>query len=182
MRIVISGIPGSGKTTVLEEALKLTKKRVVNFGDIMFDIAQQTYNVTQRDQMRTLPQQQQRDIQLKAAQRIGMMDNIIIDTHCTVKTLYGYLPGLPHDVLAVINPQRIILVETNPKDIEIRRKKDAGIRRRDTENLDEMHLHQLMNRIAAMSYATMVGATVKIIHNRQGKIEEVAQEIVKTLD
>lgn len=181
MRVVISGIPGSGKTTVLTEALKCISMPVVNYGDVMFDFARQTYKVTQRDEMRSLPHQNQKDLQLKAAQKIGTMDNVIVDTHCTVKTPFGYLPGLPHDVLTLLNPHRIILVETPPEDIETRRQKDADIRHRDTETIDDMHLHQLMNRIAAMSYAAMVGATVKIIPNRQGKLDEAANDLVQTL-
>ena len=40
----------------------------------------------------------------------------------------------------------------------------------------------MMNRIAAMSYAVITNATVKIVKNRQGKIEEAAREIAKALE
>jgi len=39
-----------------------------------------------------------------------------------------------------------------------------------------------MNRIAGMSYAVLTGATLKIIKNRQGKLEEAAEEMIKALE
>jgi adenylate kinase len=180
MRAVIAGIPGAGKTTVLNAALDELDMDVVNYGSVMFSRARQR-GVTDRDQMRRLPHDVQRVIQLEAAEEIAARDNVIIDTHCTVKTPYGYLPGLPREVLLILSPARIILVEADPEEIAVRRAKDADVRERDPESVAEMHLHQQMNRIAAMAYATMVDATVKIVQNRQGKLAEAAREIAETL-
>jgi adenylate kinase len=177
MRIVIAGIPGSGKTTVLTEALKIVKFDVINFGDVMFDLAKNNHLVTKRDDMRILPYDKQTDIQIKAASQISQYKDIIIDTHCTIKTPYGYLPGLPFDVLTKLQPNAIVLIETDPRDILSRRDKDSDIRKRDSETLEDMQLHQTMNRMAAMSYAVFAGATVKIIQNKQGELTSAAKEI-----
>lgn len=180
MRVIIAGIPGAGKTTVLNEALKIKEMEVINYGDVMFEMAKQE-GIENRDEMRKLPYEKQRELQLKAAKKIAEKDDIIIDTHCTIKTPYGYLPGLPYDVLQILQPKRIILIEAEPEEIEARRKKDEGIRKRDEESREEIELHQMMNRVAAMSYAVITNATVKIVKNRQGKIEEAAREIAKAL-
>lgn len=181
MRVIIAGIPGAGKTTVLSEALKHHPMEVINYGDVMFEMAQKE-GVEKRDDMRTLPQKIQRNIQMKAAEKIAKHENVIIDTHCTVKTPYGYLPGLPYEVLMILRPERIILVETDPAEIAERRKKDADIRKRDEESVEEMHLHQMMNRMAATGYAVLTGATVKIVQNRQDKLEEAARELARALE
>jgi len=181
MRVIIAGVPGAGKTTVLKEALKIKDMEVINYGDVMFEMARQQ-GIKDRDEIRKLPHEKQLELQVKAAKKIAEKDNIIIDTHCTIKTPYGYLPGLPYDVLKIIKPKRIILVEASPYEIEERRKKDAEIRERDVEEKEEIELHQMMNRIAAMCYATLTNATVKIIKNEQGKIGEAAREIVKALE
>ena len=180
MRIVVAGIPGAGKTTVLNEALKIKRMDVVNYGDIMFEMARQD-GVEDRDKMRKMPQEKQREWQIRAAEKIGKMQDVIIDTHSTIKTPYGYLPGLPYHILQIIKPDRIILVEAEAEEILARRKKDEGIRQRDAEGKEEMEIHQMMNRIAAMSYAVLTGATVKIVKNRQGKLEEAAREIASAL-
>ncbi|MCD6331212.1 MAG: adenylate kinase, partial [Thermoplasmata archaeon] len=150
MRAIIAGIPGAGKTTVLNEVIKKTGIEVINYGDVMFGMAKKE-GIKDRDEMRKLPYEKQRELQRKAAEEIAKKDNIIIDTHCTIKTPYGYLPGLPHDVLQILKPERIILIEADVEEILQRRKKDEEIRQRDKESKEEMEEHQLMNRIAGMS-------------------------------
>jgi len=181
MRVVIAGIPGAGKTTVLNEVLKKVDIKVINYGDVMFEMAKKE-GIKNRDEIRKLPYEKQLELQKKAAEKIAEMENVIIDTHCTIKTPYGYLPGLPYNILKILKPSRIILIEAEPKEIMTRRKKDEAIRQRDIEDLEEMEMHQLMNRIAAMSYASLINATVKIVKNREGKVKEAAEEIIKALD
>ncbi|RLB60503.1 MAG: adenylate kinase [Deltaproteobacteria bacterium] len=182
MIAIVAGIPGAGKTTVMNEVLKKREYKVVNYGDEIFKIAKERKLVEHRDELRKLPYEMQREMQIEAAKRIAKLGNAIVDTHCTIKTPFGYLPGLPYDVLSILKPSRIILIEANPEEIMERRKKDAEIRIRDEESIESMEEHQLMNRIAGMSYAVLTGATLKIIKNRQGRLEEAAEEMIKALE
>lgn len=181
MKAIIAGIPGAGKTTVLNEVVKKCNIKVINYGDVMFEIAKKDGIANNRDELRKLPFEKQKELQKKAAEIISNEENIIIDTHCTIKTPYGYMAGLPYDILKVLKPDRIILIEAEPEEIIKRRNKDKEIRIRDVESIEEMKLHQEMNRIAAMSYASFINATVKIVRNREGKIKEAAEEILKVL-
>ena len=180
MRVIISGIPGAGKTAVLNEALKDKKREVINFGDVMFKMAVKQ-GITSRDDMRNLSHTMQKTLQITAAKEIAKKEEVIIDTHCTIRTPDGYLPGLPRVILEILQPDKIILIEADPKEIILRRKKDEDIRQRDTETIDDMNLHQQMNRIAAMSYATLIHSSVKIIQNRQGHIIASAKKIADVL-
>ncbi|MCD6572608.1 MAG: adenylate kinase [Thermoplasmata archaeon] len=182
MIAIVAGIPGAGKTTVMNEVLKKREYKVVNYGDEIFKIAKERKLVEHRDELRKLPYEMQREMQIEAAKRIAKLGNAIVDTHCTIKTPFGYLPGLPYDVLSILKPSRIILIEANPEEIMERRKKDADIRVRDEESAASMEEHQLMNRIAGMSYAVLTGATLKIIKNRQGRLEAAAEEMIKALE
>ena len=182
MIAIVAGIPGAGKTTVMNEVLKKREYKVVNYGDEIFKIAKERRLVEHRDELRKLPYEMQREMQIEAAKRIAKLGNAIVDTHCTIKTPFGYLPGLPYDVLSILKQSRIILIEANPEEIMERRKKDAEIRVRDEESIESMEEHQLMNRIAGMSYAVLTGATLKIIKNRQGKLIEAAEEMIKALE
>ena len=66
----------------------------------MFEVASGQKIVSERDEMRKLPGPVQKDIQREAAQAIAKIEgNVIIDTHCTVKTPKGFLAGLPEWVL-----------------------------------------------------------------------------------
>ena len=58
-KVIITGVPGVGKTTVINEALaKLKSEGVeyqpINFGSFMFEVAKSEGLVENRDQMRTL--------------------------------------------------------------------------------------------------------------------------------
>ncbi len=163
MKVVVTAVPGCGKTTILKYFEKMKNGvEIVNFGDVMFEISK----LENRDDMRKLPVEKYRKIQLSAAKRIGRMKgNIIIDTHCTIKKPEGYYPGLPEDIVKALKPDVIVLIEKNPQDILRQRKKDKS-RKRDTETLGEIELQQQINRMFATSYATLVKSTVKIISLR----------------
>lgn len=184
--IIATGIPGSGKTTVLGEARGRTgaKFSVVTFGTVMFEIASEKKLVAHRDEMRKLPQEKQREIQELAAKKIASMakkETIIVDTHCTIKTPAGYLPGLPKWVLSALEPDTIVLVESSPAEIARRRSADES-RIRDAESEDEIALHQELNRAYAMACGMRTGATTKIIYNRDSHLDSAAREMAKVIE
>ncbi|MCH2447566.1 MAG: adenylate kinase, partial [Candidatus Poseidoniia archaeon] len=69
--------------------------------------------------------------------------------------------------LRAMSPAIIVLVEATPAEIAGRRAKDAT-RQRDA---DDVALHQEVNRAFAAAGAVMVGATVAIIENRDGRVD-----------
>lgn len=173
--IVVTGIPGVGKTTVMQKAAEGVDITFVTFGSVMIDIAKELNLVKDRDEMRKLSLQQQKELQIKTAEKVGKMKNVIVDTHCTVKTPKGYMPGLPAWVLKELNPTAIVIVEADPQEIFNRRAKDAT-RNRDPDSVEKIAEHQMMNRAAAMSYATLTGATVKIVFNHDNAIDAAVKE------
>lgn len=181
--VVITGIPGSGSTTVLNKALENLDYVNVNYGDVMIKIAQDEGIVEDRDALRKLSPKVQKEIQKNAAKSIREMadeSNIIVDTHCTIKTPAGFLPGLPKWVLEELQPDMFILIEADNDEILMRRLNDKT-RIRDMEKIGDIELHQEMNRATAMSYAVLTGATVKIIKNHDNRLEEPVEDMVNTL-
>ncbi|MBN2014339.1 MAG: adenylate kinase [Candidatus Altiarchaeota archaeon] len=186
MIAVVTGIPGTGKTTVANKAMDLLRKEgidyeMVTYGTVMIEIAKSKGIVGNRDDMRKLDSETQRMIQELAAENIaGMEGNILVDTHCTIKTPRGYLPGLPEWVLRKLKPDAVILIEATPKEISTRRGCDKS-RSRDDESVEWIALHQEMNRNISAAYSVFTGATVKVIQNPQGKIEEAAEAMAEVL-
>jgi adenylate kinase len=173
--IVVTGIPGVGKTTVMQKAAEGMDIQFVTFGTVMIDIAKELGLVKDRDEMRKLTLDQQKQLQIKTAEKVGKMKNVILDTHCTVKTPKGYMPGLPEWVLRKLNPTAIIIVEADPQEIFNRRAKDTT-RNRDPDSVEKIAEHQMMNRAAAMAYATLTGATVKIVFNHDNALDAAVKE------
>lgn len=185
--VIITGIPGVGKSTITRLALQRTKAkfRLINFGDLMFEEAVKAGLVKHRDEMRKLPLKIQRELQMKAAKKITEMAKehpILVDTHATIKTPHGYMLGLPYEVVKTLNPNFIVIIEATPSEILGRRLRDLK-RDRDVETEEQIQRHQDLNRAAAIAYAMHSNALIKIIENHEDKgLEEAVNELVKILD
>ena len=138
--VVLTGIPGSGSTTVLGKALEEVDYVHLNYGDIMTEIA--------------------------------IKEKLVDDT--------GFLPGLPIWVLEELQPDLFVLVEAHPDEIIYRRLND-DTRERDLQKVKEIELHQQMNRATSMAYATLTGATVKIIANHDNHLKSTVNKLVNVL-
>jgi adenylate kinase len=178
--IVVTGIPGVGKTTVMTKAAEGMDIKFVTFGTVMTDIAKEMGLVKDRDEMRTLTLEQQKDLQIKSAEKIASMGNVILDTHCTVKTPKGYMPGLPEWIIKKLNPTSIVVVEADPEEIFNRREGDPT-RSRDPDTKEQIAEHQMVNRAAAMAYAALSGAAVKIVFNHDNAIDAAVKQAAPVL-
>ncbi len=181
--VVLAGIPGTGSTTVLNKALEEVDYVNINYGNVMFDIANENGLVESRDDMRKLDPVVQKEVQQQAAQKIHDMakdTNVIIDTHCTIRTPKGFLPGLPSHVLEKLQPTQFILIEAYGSEIMYRRMSD-DTRERDIEYVEELELHQELSRATAMSYAVLTGCTVSIVQNHDDGLDKAVSEIVDIL-
>lgn len=181
--IVLTGIPGSGSTTVLKRTLKEVDHIHLNYGNVMTEIAIENGLVSDRDELRKLPSETQKKIQKEAAVKIKRSsenENVIVDTHCTIATPSGFLPGLPQWVLEELKPDTFVLIEANPDEIMLRRISDET-RIRDLEMYDDIKLHQEMNRAVSMAYATLTGATIKILENHDGQLDVIVNQLIEII-
>jgi len=185
-KVIITGVPGVGKTTVVNEALKKLREegieyQSINFGTFMFDVAVKENIVKDRDQMRTLDRAVQKKLQQSAGQAIARVTgNVLIDTHASVKTPKGYLAGLPEWVLKEIMPDIIVLVETDDDQILMRRMSDET-RTRDKEGAKSIAEHQQFNRSIAAAYAMVTGCTIKIVTNADFLLERSGEDLAGVL-
>lgn len=188
MLAVLTGIPGTGKTTTAKKALEMLEGagrsfELLTYGDFMFEIAKTKDLVKDRDEMRKLAPEKQKDVQKEAARAIAEKasgGNVLVDTHCTISTPRGYLPGLPEWVLRELKPDVFILVEAKAEEIALRRQSDKT-RQRDGEFTEGIRMHQELNRSIAMAYSMLSGCTVKVLQNPQGKMDEAAKEMAGIL-
>jgi len=188
--LVVTGIPGTGKTTVCNELLKLAERAekkvsVINFGTVMVELSQKCGESLHRDELRKSKLSFQRDLQVKAAKVISQKaveaeGDFIVDTHMTVKTLEGHWAGLPLPVLKLLNPDVLVLVEAEPQEVLSRRVRDTT-RRRDKVLEGEVREELLFSRLMAAACSVLTSASVKIVNNPSGKQVEAAKEVLTLL-
>ena len=189
--VVVTGIPGTGKTTVCKELLKLAQQSgrrvtVINYGSIMVELTQERGRSLHRDELRKSKMSFQRDLQAEAAKTISQRvaeakGDVIVDTHMSIKTVDGYWAGLPFHVLQLLNPNAFVLVEAEPHEVLFRRLKDVT-RRRDEVLESEIAEELFFSRLIAAACSVLTGASVKIVKNPNGKKVEAAKEILKLLE
>jgi adenylate kinase len=188
--VVVTGIPGTGKTTVCRELLKLAgqsgrRVTVINYGSVMVELTQERGRPLHRDELRKSELSLQRDLQAEAAKTISQRvaeagGDVIVDTHMSIKTIDGYWAGMPFHVLQLLNPNAFVLIEAEPPEVLFRRLKDVT-RRRDEVLESEIAEELLFSRLMAAACSVLTGAPVKIVKNPNGKQVEAAKEILELL-
>lgn len=185
-RVVVVGIPGVGKTTLINKIVEKIKDHdksvnVTSFGTIMLEVAKEN-GIHDRDELRKLPILEQKKLQKEAAEKLSKIvgDVVIIDTHAFIKTPEGYNPGLPYHVLEIIEPTHFILVTAKTEEIYNRRMKD------ETRNRDKVSITKIKKELdiqsAMMSACSILsGSPLQPVLNSEGKLEEAADVIIKAI-
>jgi len=185
-KIIMVGIPGVGKTTLLLKMKEIIQNHlktvsVISFGTLMFDVAREN-GLSDRDGLRKLPVSEQQNLQKIAAEKIALQksDVVIIDTHAFISSPEGYYPGLPEHVLKIIGPTNFVSVSAKPEEIYNRRMRD------DTRSRDKITLANIKKELDVQSgmisaCAVLSGAPVKHILNGEGKIDEAVDKIIKAI-
>jgi adenylate kinase len=185
-RVIIVGIPGVGKTSVISQAAEVLNQKgyktaVVVFGTAMFEEAK-TMGVNDRDELRKLSIEIQRHLQDMAAKRIAELKDkiVIVDTHIFINTIEGYYPGLPMRLLNIIKPTHIVMVVAEPEEIVNRRKSDIS-RHRDIISAKDVQSELDISKVMVASCSILTGSPFMIIMNNENKINEAALNIVRVL-
>jgi adenylate kinase len=184
-RAIIVGIPGVGKTTLITRASEMLnpkrKTTIVVFGTIMLEEAKKM-GIKNRDELRRMTVEDQRNLQDLAAQRITEIkdDIVMIDTHVLINTDEGYYPGLPMRLLNILKPTNMVMVAADPNEIAQRRRSDQT-RQRDIVSLENIQKELEISRVMVASCSILTGAPFAIIMNNDDQMEEAAANIAKTL-
>jgi adenylate kinase len=184
----VTGIPGVGKTTVLNELQDLAKENkfsltVLNYGTIMNEIMRELGKDLHRDKMRQQSIEAQKKVQELAANEIVNRSGprtIVIDTHMFIRTASGMWAGFPQNVLQRLSPQLIVLVEADPDQIAARRTGDPS-RMREKSVAEEIAFDLAWSRATAAASSILTGAPVKVIRNDEGRQKQAAQELFQTI-
>ncbi|MDA4112305.1 MAG: adenylate kinase [Thaumarchaeota archaeon] len=186
-RVVIVGIPGVGKSTVVKRVVDLMTERnlktdIVNYGTTMMEEATRVHGLKSRDEMRKLPVEDQRRLQIYAAEKISRLERpfVIIDTHLFIVTREGFWPGMPLDVLRALDPTHLVLVSASLEEIRSRRENDTT-RSRDVATLESLELEMDAAKTLLFASSLVCGCPALIVKNSAGQVDDAAKSIINSV-
>ncbi|MEM2022048.1 MAG: adenylate kinase [Zestosphaera sp.] len=196
--VIVVGVAGVGKSTVLSHAKRALESEgyaveTLNYGDFMLRYVIDRGIVASRDEIRRLPLSEQRDIQGTVARELrnyieglpakhpGKDVVVFIDTHATIKTATGFWPGLPEYVIKELRPDTIVVVEADPTSVVERQSRDQSRYRRDYADVEVVKEVMSLVRMFSVASATLVGASVNIIKNEEGRAENAGRAVVEII-
>lgn len=199
--VVVVGVAGVGKSTVLSHARRVLEDEgyaveTLNYGDFMLKYVVEKGICRSRDEIRSLPLSEQRRVQsLVAKEMREYIDSlplkyserdvvVFVDTHAVIKTATGFWPGLPEYVIKELRPDTIVVVEADPQSIIQRQSKDSSRYRKDYSDVELVKEVMSFIRMFSVASATLVGASVNIVRNEEGRADEAGRslaELVKGL-
>jgi len=186
-KVIVVGIPGVGKTTLVSKIVELLKSKqksvsVHSFGTVMFEEGRKN-GIKDRDELRKLTMGQQKNLQKIAAEKLSRLgdDLVIIDTHAFISTNAGFYPGLPNHVLQIIKPSNFISVSARPEEIYNRRMKDTT-RNRDQVSIESIKKELSVQEAMLSSCSVLSGSPMKTILNAEGKVDEAAQAVIEAIE
>ncbi len=195
MRVIVAGLKGSGKTTVLKYVNhKRPDIKILNAGDFFAKVFQK-YGLNRDQGDLGIPRERyvniQKEIFRNLAREAKKYKDVIIDTHLFLTKREGYYPGLPEFAMKEINPDVIVVLEYDPKLILKRREKDLkeiGRQRSAELTVEGIQWEQEVQRHFAFVSAGFTASTVKIIKRYEKEkrefehAEKNAEEILKLFE
>ncbi len=179
--IIVSGSPGSGKSTLMK-SIKKTNCKIINIGSIMEKIGIKKKYVDNRDQIRYLSNDLISELRNYAFDEISKLNgNIIIDTHSSIAANGRYIPGLPFESLKKLdNIIGFVYIDADTKDILVRRIRD---RTRIRENEDDylINTQRLINLSILSEYTAYLNISLHIINNKQYMFEDAKNKFNKII-
>ncbi len=178
-RILMTGTPGAGKSTILALYNKKSKEvSITNLGTMMLKAAEEEHkNVKDRDRLRYMSDEDIIEVREKALSKImSGSKNTIIDTHSSVKQGRRYVPGFSMKELGKMDIDAIIYIDASSDDIIKRRMSDSS-RKREIEGPLEIDEQRSINLAIISTIALHLDIPIYILYNREGMAKEVAEQV-----
>ncbi len=181
--ILVTGVPGSGKSTALDGLSDgIAGSSVVSMGTELLKRS----GAEDRDLLRKGDDADQLATRLRSEILRELVDSdddvVIIDTHAIVKTTGGYIQGFTDSDLDILRGKvvAVVCVHADPAEIKRRRDADDG-RHRDSETEVDIGLQQDASESTSARIAGSLGAALYTIDTSSTTKEEAQALMAETI-
>ena len=182
--IIISGISGVGKSTLLNKALPLLgdKIKLVNHGDVILRLIRNKYPNIDRDELyKFFHKKEYKEAQRESAKEIAKLkenNNILLDTHLVLYVNNVFISGIDREMLAILKPDGIIVITAPITEIFERRVLDKKRHRPFVSPEQLKRWEQLVNSFTTiMAYEGIPVFFVENIH-----LDKAISDLVNTIE
>ena len=180
--LIVIGLPGAGKTTILAEVKNRRKVAIINYGDVATEIAKKEGLLQHRDQVLELPPEKIKELQEKSISAFEDNPRTILDTHALLSLRpSGKLPGLTPSLFKKVKVEALVFIDAPSKEVVDRRKRDTS-RKRPTISEEELDRNREESTRMIKVYAEQYTVPFFTITNRDGKLEDAVKEFLNVLD
>lgn len=187
--IIVVGVTGVGKTSVIDQARQNTEKNVeiVNYGSKVIEIGKYNDLIESRDDITDLPREKYNNLQRDTVDEISQdiqesdADAFILDTHASLDTPSGYRPGLTLTDIKQLNPQKLVQITAEPFEIQHRRRDDDS-RDRDPSAESSIEEQQQVSQQMATSFSTYSRAPLSLISNNNAGLRGAAKGLTNVIE
>lgn len=186
-RIMVTGVPGVGKTTICKNPRVGDYGLLVQtFGELMLLQGREQNLIHNSSDLAKISLEIRQKLQSSAVDRIlhdAQSLPIVIDGHLLVDTPTGFVPGLPHQCVYNLDLTAIIILTAPATDIVLRRENNRAKYERlnGSGGPERIELHQDLLIKASLQYALLSGASLECIPNRQDEIEGTVEALISLL-
>jgi len=158
--VVVTGVPGVGKTSLCRTVSDDLGYNYINYGDLMLSIAESRGLASTDLQMFSLDMDVQYNIWKDAALKIRDMNRVLVDLHGVDQSSIGYIVSLP---ALIIEPDIIVLIESSKDNILQRRIKDR--KERIIETAKSLKEHMDILKVTTAACSAILGCNLILLKN-----------------
>jgi len=180
--LIVMGLPGVGKSSILKGALEGRNVQVVNYGDLAIDVAKKKKIASNRDAINALPIKEHLELQDAVVAKLKDTPRTILDTHAVLRRKpSGYIPGLTPSLFKKITVDALVFIDAPSDEIVARRKADPA-RTRPTMAVGELDEIRRFSLSAISVYSASTGAPIYVVTNREGRSKDAVNALNDVLD
>ncbi len=186
--VIVVGVPGAGKSTVVDKIAKLCKEyTLVNVGDMMLEVGKKKGYLTEKDNhdtMRGRSNEERQELIREVFNEIAKMKgDVIIDTHASISKHGRFMPGLPGDVISGLKDslKGVICIDAPTESIILRRERDTT-RQRDVDSIEMIDMQRMINVSMVSAIAQRYDAPLYVLFNQENMQEESAMRFKRYID